>query len=139
MKNFFNLAFVLISAIFSLMLTIGCSNSESPKATEYELIEVEDPNHEELEESLKNLPEEKREELKLRRNINLILIKYVKLEGRRYRLDISEEEAGKLGISPEWLEIAKNEIEDAKKNIAKMDADGQVLELPDPQELFKNK
>ncbi len=107
MKNFFNLAFVLISAIFSLMLTIGCSNSESPKATEYELIEVEDPNHEELEESLKNLPEEKREELKLRRNINLILIKYVKLEGRRYRLDISEEEAGKLGISPEWLEIAK--------------------------------
>ena len=124
MKNFFNLAFVLISAIFSLMLTIGCSNSESPKATEYELIEVEDPNQEELEESLKNLPEEKREELKLRRNINLILIKYVKLEGRRYRLDISEEEAGKLGISPEWLEIAKNEIEDANKNIAKMDADG---------------
>ncbi|WP_302575644.1 hypothetical protein [uncultured Duncaniella sp.] len=139
MKNFFNLAFVLISAIFSLMLTIGCSNSEPPKATEYELIEVEDPNQEELEESLKNLPEEKREELKLRRNINLILIKYVKLEGRRYRLDISEEEAGKLGISPEWLEIAKNEIEDANKNIAKMDADGQVLELPDPQELFKNK
>ena len=139
MKNFINLAFVLISAIFSFMLTIGCSNSESPKATEYELIEVEDPNQEEFEESLKNLPEEKREELKLRRNINLILIKYVKLEGRRYRLDISEEEAGKLGISPEWLEIAKNEIEDANKNIAKMDADGQVLELPDPQELFKNK
>ena len=139
MKNFFNLAFVLISAIFSFMLTIGCSNSESTKATEYELIEVEDPNQEEFEESLKNLPEEKREELKLRRNINLILIKYVKLEGRRYRLDISEEEAGKLGISPEWLEIAKNEIEDANKNIAKMDADGQVLELPDPQELFKNK
>lgn len=139
MKNFFNLAFVLISAIFSFMLTIGCSNSESLKATEYELIEVEDPNQEEFEESLKNLPEEKREELKLRRNINLILIKYVKLEGRRYRLDISEEEAGKLGISPEWLEIAKNEIEDANKNIAKMDADGQVLELPDPQELFKNK
>lgn len=45
----------------------------------------------------------------------------------------------KLGITPEWLEIAKKEIEDANKNIEKMDADGQVLDLPDPQELFKNK
>ena len=77
--------------------------------------------------------------MKLRRHVNLILIKYVKLEGHRYRLDISEEDAKKLGIKPEWLEIAKKEIEDANKNIEKMDADGQVLDLPDPQELFKNK
>lgn len=77
--------------------------------------------------------------MKLRRHVNLILIKYVKLEGRRYRLDISEEDAKKLGITPEWLEIAKKEIEDANKNIEKMDADGQVLDLPDHQELFKNK
>ena len=139
MKIFFNLALVLVSAILSSMLTIACTNAESPKSENYELIEVEAPNQEEFEQTLNNLPEEKREELKLRRHVNLILIKYVKLEGHRYRLDISEEDAKKLGIKPEWLEIAKKEIEDANKNIEKMDADGQVLDLPDPQELFKNK
>lgn len=128
---------VIVAAIFMT----ACSNtaSDSPQTSDPDPVSANSLYSSEYEQMLENTPPQKREELLKRREINLKMAKYLRLEGRRYYLDINEEDASKLGVSSEWYRIIKKEIDDVNSSIEKMEAEGQKIDLPDPQVLMGNK
>ena len=134
---------VFLTSVMTVVITAcGRSNSDSDvqggNDIEKIVVKYEDPADSLIEESIKDLPEEKQDEIRLRRKAALALLPYLKLDGRQYRLDISGDEAGKLGV-PEWLyESVKNEVAETNKTIAQMAAEGVELDLPDPEEMVKS-
>ena len=78
-------------------------------------------------------------ELKAHRAASIALAKYVLLnkEAKTYSLNITKEEAQKLGISPEMYDKVMNDLNDTNKAIQKALKAGQELTLPDIQEEYK--
>ena len=66
-----------------------------------------------------------------------LLLDYVKLDGDKYVLDISEDEASELGVSPENYRYQLGEINKTNELIAQMKANGDSIELPDIQTLMR--
>lgn len=82
---------------------------------------------------IQNMPADKRDEIfKCRKEI-LLIKPYIKLDGRRYSLNISREEAVKLGVSPEGYDRMKGELEDANRVAEEAESRGETLELIDFQ------
>ena len=77
------------------------------------------------------------ESLASKRNAALLLVDYVKLDGDKYVLDISEDEASELGVSPENYRYQLGEINKTNELIAQMKANGDSIELPDIQTLMR--
>ena len=82
---------------------------------------------------LSNLPEE----VKQKRAVAMILSDYVVLEGSQYRLDISEQDAQKLGVAPHFYKMIKNEILSTNAVIRKTLENGDSIELTDIQAVSK--
>lgn len=76
-------------------------------------------------------------DLASKRNAALLLVDYVKLDGDKYVLDISEDEASELGVSPENYRYQVGEINKTNELIAQMKANGDSIELPDIQTLMR--
>lgn len=76
-------------------------------------------------------------DLAAKREAALLLVYYVKLDGDEYVLDISEDEASELGVSPENYRYQSDEIKKANEMIARMRADGDSIELLDIQTLMR--
>ena len=119
----------------------ACSQSATPTSDtqtgEEIIVAYEDPEAEQFEDAIKDLPKEKQDELRLRRKASLALYPHLKLDGQEYRIDISAEEAAKLGV-PEWIyEAVKRDLAETNKTIATMAAEGVELDLPDPEEIVK--
>ena len=76
-------------------------------------------------------------DLAAKREAALLLVYYVKLDGDEYVLDISEDEASELGVSPENYRYQSDEIKKANEVIARMRADGDSIELLDIQTLMR--
>lgn len=76
-------------------------------------------------------------DLASKRNAALLLVDYVKLDGDKYVLDISEDEASELGVSPENYRYQLGEINKTNELIAQMKANGDSIELPDIQTLMR--
>ena len=75
-------------------------------------------------------------DLASKRNAALLLVDYVKLDGDKYVLDISED-ASELGVSPENYRYQLGEINKTNELIAQMKANGDSIELPDIQTLMR--
>ena len=65
---------------------------------------------------------------------HLTLVKYLKLVDEQYVLDISEEDAVKLGVSKESYKAACEDIVRENANIRKAKEEGRSYSLEDPQE-----
>ena len=76
-------------------------------------------------------------DLAAKREAALLLVYYVKLDGDEYVLDISEDEASELGVSPDNYRYQSDEIKKANEVIARMRADGDSIELLDIQTLMR--
>lgn len=90
-----------------------------------------------FQELLQQFPEEKRAEIIEQTRANAILLKYLRLTDRRYSLEITEAEAEKLGVKPEYYRECLSNLENTNLSIAEQDSIGNQLELPDPQEMIK--
>lgn len=66
-----------------------------------------------------------------RRN-SVILCEYLRLDGHKYILDITEEKAGELGVTPEGYSECVAQIEAANKMIAEHFENGDSVVTPDP-------
>lgn len=86
---------------------------------------------------LRQFPEEKRAEIIERHKANGILLKYLRLKDRRYYFDITEKEAEKLGVKPQYYQQSVADVEATNRSIAEQDALGNKMELPDPQDMIK--
>ncbi len=64
-------------------------------------------------------------------------MKYLKLTDRRYSLEITEAEAEKLGVKPDYYRQCLSELENTNRTIAEQDSIGTPIELLDPQEMIK--
>ena len=76
-------------------------------------------------------------DLASKRNAALLLVDYVKLDGDKYVLDISEDEASELGVSTDNYRYQLGEINKTNELIAQMKANGDSIELPDIQTLMR--
>lgn len=74
----------------------------------------------------------------MRKRDNLTLVKYLKLVDEQYVLDISEEDAIKLGVSKESYRSACEDIVRENANIRKIKEEGGNYSLEDPQEHMEN-
>lgn len=70
----------------------------------------------------------------MRKRDILTLVKYLKLVDEQYVLDISEEDAIKLGVSKESYRSACEDIVRENANIRKIKEEGGNYSLEDPQE-----
>lgn len=61
---------------------------------------------------------------------------YLRLDGDRYVLDLTEEEAVKLGISPENYQRQVDELNETNKKIAELKAQGDTIDLIDIQKVI---
>lgn len=77
------------------------------------------------------------EEVKQKRTAAIILSDYVMLEGTQYKLDISEQDAQELGVTPYLYEIIKNEILSTNAAIQEILENGDSIELCDIQAISK--
>ena len=68
----------------------------------------------------------------------MALFKYLRLDGTRYVLDITQDEAEDLGIAPEIYKVIVEQLEVENKNIAEYIEQGIQFNLPDPQRQLKN-
>ena len=59
------------------------------------------------------------------------------MENNQYILDISKDEAKKLGVSPELYNVIKEEIAFTNNWIKKMIDNGDTVDIPDIQFLVK--
>ena len=77
------------------------------------------------------------ENVQRKRNASIILSEFVKIENNQYILDISKDEAKKLGVSPELYNEIKEEIAFTNNWIKKMIDNGDTVDIPDIQSLAK--
>lgn len=70
------------------------------------------------------------------REAGMKLAEHVRLDGNTYVLDISEEDAAKLGVSSENYRYHVNELKKTNDMIAAAIARGDSIELPDVRELM---
>lgn len=70
-------------------------------------------------------------EMREARKNSVILSEYVKRDGMRYFLDITEEKAGELGVNPEGFRECVAQIEAANKMIAEQIEAGDTVEMVD--------
>ncbi len=90
-----------------------------------------------FQEMLQQFPEERRATIIEQTRANAILLKYLKLTDRRYSLEITEAEAEKLGVKPDYYRQCLSELENTNRTIAEQDSIGTPIELLDPQEMIK--
>lgn len=69
-------------------------------------------------------------EIEVRKSENQLLAPYVKIVDNRFVLDISEEDAVKLGVSKESYRLACEDIVRENANIEKMEREGANFTLP---------
>jgi len=79
------------------------------------------------------------EEMKARRRANIILMEYLVPRDSFYAIDISEDEADKLGVAPEYYRAALKDIEMADSARKESIKQGIPVEktLPDLREEFR--
>lgn len=70
-------------------------------------------------------------EVRAKRRASIILAEYTELADNQYKIAISEEEAGKLGVTPDLYKATVAELEASNKMIAQMMKEGQKIDLPD--------
>lgn len=87
-----------------------------------------------MEEYLKTQPKSEHDFLISKRNAALTLTRFLKLEGNVYKLEISEREAQKIGISRSLYKLHAKELEELNLFIRGIIDDGLTVELEDPQE-----
>lgn len=125
MKTKIIISIVLIS-LFGILFTSCVSDAEILKNSENSVV---------LEEyaSMIRKHEERRIILEERREQNKILCEYLKLDGNKYVLQLSEEDALGLGISRQNYLIAKEEIENANSVIENAISKGGRVRMFDIQ------
>ena len=68
----------------------------------------------------------------------MALFKYLRLDGTRYVLDITQDEAENLGVASEMYKVIVDQLEVENKNIAEYIEQGIQFNLPDPQRQLRN-
>lgn len=127
----------ILSCTAVLMLT-ACSNRENSAETVdadmavIDSIETEARLEQELQKRIDADPK-----LAKLREASLKLSEYVRLDGDIYVLDITEEEAVKIGVDTEAYNYHLNEITKANEIIAETKAKGDSIKLIDPQKILK--
>ncbi|MCH5246345.1 MAG: hypothetical protein J1E84_07765, partial [Muribaculaceae bacterium] len=77
------------------------------------------------------------ENVQRKRNASIILSEFVKLENNQYRLELSKDEAEKLGVSPELYDEIVEDISNTNSWILKSLEKGDSIEIPDIQSIAK--
>lgn len=75
--------------------------------------------------------------VKAKRKASIILAEYTELSENQYKIAITEEEAEKLGVSPELYKASVTEIEMTNKMASEMIKGGKKVDLPDIQAIIK--
>lgn len=75
--------------------------------------------------------------VRAKRKASIILAEYTELKDNQYKITISEEEAEKLGVSPELYKASVTEIEMTNKMASEMIKEGKKVDLPDIQAIIK--
>lgn len=70
------------------------------------------------------------------RDAGMKMSEYLRLEGNKYVIDLTEEAAAKLGISAEAYQYQINELNKANEMIATAKANGDSIELLDIKKLL---
>lgn len=126
----------LVTLLASLLLFSGlvsCSGNSDSKSSDEDSIEMTPYG-----ERRRLAPDE----VKKQREAAIILVEYVRLDGDRYILDISEEDAAALGVAPENYRYACEDIVNTNIFIQQHKAAGDTVDLFDPAvefEKLKNK
>lgn len=120
---------LLIVLLAASGILFACNSNETSNGVSIEQIEA-DINAPEIDPNLDP-------KIEMRKQDNLKLLKYLRLENNRFVLDISEEDALKLGVSKESYIKACEDIARENANIEKMEKTGQKHEITDPQKVYK--
>lgn len=124
---------IILYTVISGSLLFSCSQaSENNQYNSKEIIsasKIKSNNYDILD----TLPEN----IQRKRNASIILSEFVKVEYNQYILDISKDEAKKLGVSPELYNVIKEEIAFTNNWIKKMIDNGDTVDIPDIQSLAK--
>lgn len=131
-----------LAATFTIMFgACSSSGSQTTETTEKDSLAIavdnSIDNDTKFQQMLRQFPEEKRAEIIERHKANGILLKYLRLKDRRYYFDITEKEAEKLGVKPQYYQQSVADVEATNRSIAEQDALGNKMELPDPQDMIK--
>lgn len=119
--------FILASVLIPIFY--GCSSdmSESPRSSEALDVKAKITEDRQIKERL--------DKFKEKRYYNTLASPYLKLsEYGLYILDITQEDAEKIGIPKEAYKQIKTEIEETNENIRSLKVDGQDVETPNPQD-----
>lgn len=73
-----------------------------------------------------------------KRKASMVLSEFVKLENNQYRLEISKNEAGQLGVSPELYDEIMADLSNTNLWILKALENGDTIEIPDIQSIAKD-
>lgn len=76
-------------------------------------------------------------EVRAKRRASIILSEYIELADNQYKVAITEEKAGKLGVTTDLYKATVAEIEATNKMVAQMMKEGQKIDLPDIQAIMK--
>lgn len=140
-----SLTFIMSFCVLSCSKTAdNGSLQEARNETEMPVTDIRNYTREEIDEANSlYLPVEElgsfTEEMKARRRANIILMEYLVPRDSFYAIDISEDEAAKLGVAPEYYRAALKDIERADSARKESIKQGIPVEetLPDFREEFR--
>ena len=128
MKKIFLMMLAVSSAVFAFTSCSKSFDDEVNLKTRVYASEVEEARALAVPvESLKDIPQH----VRVQRAAAVILSSYVTLHGDRYTLDISAEEAEKLGVTEDLYNAVKKDLDKSNESIQKAIDNGEKPNLPD--------
>lgn len=126
--------YVILSVFSSCSQDDDLMNSTSAQTDTFSLPEIQQAKELAIPiNELRNLSEE----VKQKRAASITLSDYIVLDGNQYRLEISEQDAQKLGVTPYFYDIINKDILATNTAIMEMLEKGEYIELCDVQAVSK--